>query len=84
MTQLVKGVAAVRTSKLAYIPFGGANKGTFQCQDRVAVLKACLEGTHLSTRESVEFCKGARQSGLVSVWQHTLVGQRLQGFLGRV
>ena len=23
----------------------------------------------------VEFCKGARQSGLVSVWQHTLVGQ---------
>ncbi len=30
---------------------------------------------------SVEFCKGARQSGLVSVWQHTLVGQQLQGFL---
>ncbi len=30
---------------------------------------------------SVEFCKGARQSGLVSVWQHTLVGQWLQGFL---
>ncbi len=29
----------------------------------------------------VEFCKGARQSGLVSAWQHTLVGQRLQGFL---
>ncbi len=29
----------------------------------------------------VEFCKGARQSGLVSVWQHTLVGQGLQGFL---
>ncbi len=22
---------------------------------------------------TVEFCKGARQSGLVSVWQHTLV-----------
>ena len=30
---------------------------------------------------NVEFCKGARQSGLMSVWQHTLVGQRLQGFL---
>ena len=30
---------------------------------------------------SVEFCKGARQSGLVSVWQHTLGGQQLQGFL---
>ncbi len=29
----------------------------------------------------VEFCKGARQSDLVSVWQHTLVGQRWQGFL---
>ncbi len=29
----------------------------------------------------VEFYKGARQSGLVSVWQHTLVGQQLQGFL---
>ncbi len=29
----------------------------------------------------VEFCKGTRQSGLVSVWQHTLVGQRWQGFL---
>ncbi len=24
---------------------------------------------------NVEFCKGARHSGLVSVWQHTLVGQ---------
>ncbi len=23
---------------------------------------------------SVKFCKGARQSDLVSVWQHTLVG----------
>ena len=23
---------------------------------------------------SVEFCKGAKQSDLVSVWQHTLVG----------
>ncbi len=22
----------------------------------------------------VEFCKGTKQSGLVSVWQHTLVG----------
>ena len=30
---------------------------------------------------SVEFCKGARQSGLVSVWRHTLVGQWWQGFL---
>ncbi len=29
----------------------------------------------------VEFCKGARQSGLMSVWQHTLGGQQLQGFL---
>ena len=29
----------------------------------------------------VEFCKGARQSGLVSVCQHSLVGQWLQGFL---
>ncbi len=29
----------------------------------------------------VEFCKGAMQSGLVSVWQHTLVSQQWQGFL---
>ena len=30
---------------------------------------------------NVEFCKGARHSDLVSVWQHTLVGQQWQGFL---
>ena len=29
---------------------------------------------------SVEFCKGARQSGLVSVWQHTLVASNGKGF----
>ncbi len=44
-------------------------------------------GKHPTTPETwlrdgvVEFCKGARQSGLVSVWQHTLVGQQWQGFL---
>ncbi len=30
---------------------------------------------------SVEFCKGPRQSGLVSVWQHTLVGQQWERLL---
>ena len=40
------------------------------CFHRVNVLQSLVHGC-----VGVEFCKGGRQSGLVSVWQHTLVGQ---------